>query len=186
MPKFPSFILLVVLVGFTAPALAQLQVNPYVGLATGNQSVALATPTDGLENYAGDRLLVGVDVLAGAGQWAPLAGLVYRPTTYESDAGEVFNYGHIYLPLGIAYRLLAADFDINVLLHGALAPGISFGDGMASGTCIDHGLNWLGRGGVTLYLGTVTLGGQFVHSFGEDGLIGSRGGTFVLTLGGRF
>ncbi len=125
-------------------------------------------------------------MLVGAGQLAPLAGLVYRPNSYESGAGEVFNYGQISLPLGLAYRILTADLDINLVLHAAVVPGFAFGDDTVAGNTIDHGLDWRGRGGVTLYLGTLTLGGQYLHGFAEDGLPGGRSGTFVLTLGGRF
>ncbi len=184
---FVRYLIVLLALGiFTTPASAQLELNPYFGLATGDQAVTLPSANDAPVSYAGDRFLLGVDVLVGAGQLAPLAGLVYRPNSYENEAGDVFNYGHISLPLGLAYRMLAADFDVNLVLHAAIVPGLAFGDDAVAGSAIDHGLDWRGRGGVTLYLGTLTLGGQYRYAFGQDRLPQGRSGTFVLTLGGRF
>ncbi|MCP9236430.1 hypothetical protein [Lewinella sp. JB7] len=177
----PAIILL-----FAAPASAQIEFSPYIGLATGDQSVELVRPTDNFDRYAGDRLLAGFDLLFGAGQLVPVAGLAYRPTTYEESGGEDFRYDRLTLPLGFAYRLLAADFDINVVLHAAALPGISWGDDSASGQTLDHGLHWGARGGLTLYLGTVTLGGQYLIDVGRSGPVGGAGTTFVVTAGGRF
>ncbi|MBB4079304.1 hypothetical protein GGR28_001924 [Lewinella aquimaris] len=168
---------------FTAPAFAQIEVNPYIGLATGSQEVQLPGPTDIFETYTGDHLLAGVDLLFGAGQLAPLAGIAYRPNTYENQAGRAYSDHRLSLPLGAAYRILAADFDLNLVFHAAVVPGMFWGDDPAGD---DRGVDWAARGGLTLYLGTVTVGGQYYWNLGEDPLEITRTNAFILTMGGRF
>ena len=186
MPVLRYLVFLFVWVVYTAPASAQLEFNPYLGLATGKESIQLTAPNDAVNTYHADRFMLGLDVLIGARKLAPLVGIQYHPSTYESGTAAGFRYDRITLPVGLAYRVLEADFDINIVFHAAVAPGLTWGDGEAAGMEIDQGFNWSARGGATLYLGTVTLGAQFVRHLPADGYRRLRAGTFMVTLGARF
>ena len=167
---------------------AQVELNPYVGLITGDRRVELIQPTDDVFVYEGNRLQLGVDALFGAGQLAPLAGLSYRMSSYESEqAAASFDYGRLRLPLGLAYRVLAADFDINLVFSAAIAPGLALGDDRTETVLlVDNRVDWRGRGAATFYLGTVTLGLQYGRTlFGSADALGPTG-DFVVTLGARF
>ena len=166
---------------------AQVELNPYVGLITGDRRVELLQPTDGVFVYEGNRLQVGVDALFGAGQLAPLAGLSYRMSSYESEQAASFDYGRLRLPLGLAYRVLAADFDINLVLSAAVAPGLALGDERTETVLlVENKVDWRGRGTATFYLGAVTLGLQYGQTlFGSADALGQTN-DFVVTLGARF
>ena len=166
---------------------AQVELNPYVGLITGDRTVDLVQPTDGVFTYEGNRWQLGVDALFGAGQWAPLAGLSYRMSGYESGQAASFDYGRLRLPLGVAYRVLAADFDINLVLSAAVAPGLALGDDRTETVIlVDNKVDWRGRSAATFYLGTVTLGLQYGQTlFGSADALGQTN-DFIVALGARF
>ena len=183
----PYFLSCFIVACATAFVSAQVELNPYVGLITGDRSVDLVQPTDDVFTYTGDRWHLGVDALFGAGQLAPLVGLSYRMSSYESEQAASFDSGRLRLPVGVAYRLLAADFDINLVLSAAVAPGLALGDERTETVILfDNDIDWRGRAAATFYLGSITLGLQYgqtlsapTHTFGPDN-------DFTLTLGTRF
>ena len=170
-----------------ATGCAQIEFNPYVGLITGDRTVDVVQPNDEVFSYKGDRLQLGIDALFGAGQLAPLVGLSYRTNSYDSEQAASINYARLRLPLGLAYRVLAADFDINLVLSAAIAPGLALGDERTETVVLrENSIDWLGRGGATLYLGSITLGLQYgVVLSANDHPLG-RDNDFALTLGARF
>ncbi len=171
----------------TATGSAQVELNPYVGLITGDRTIDLVQPTDDIFTYEGDRWQLGIDALFGAGQLAPLVGLSYRMSSYESKQAASFDYGRLRLPLGLAYRVLAADFDINLVLSVAIAPGLALGDDRTETVILfENNIDWRGRAAATFYLGSVTLGLQYGQNVSSPENSFGPNGDFTLTLGARF
>ena len=168
------------------PLSAQVEWNPYVGLLTGDREVYNTSALDVVNVYTGDRLLLGADALIGSGQLAPLVGLSYQPNSFEDALRNTFDYHHLQLPLGVAYRLIDPSWDINLLLSAAAAPRLTFGDESVREVLGDDGVNWLGRGGVTLFIDFVSLGFQYQYKFRDpEPGHGPRAAT-AITLGARF
>ncbi|WP_116125096.1 hypothetical protein [Lewinella sp. IMCC34183] len=173
-----------VLSGSALPA--QIEYNPYGGLLTGTERLTFVSPVDAVEVYESSDWVGGVDLLFGSGQWAPLAGVLYRAGSYDGPAGDGLAYHRLYVPLGVAYRLLTPDFDINLVPHVAIAPGLVLGDDTNLST--DPDLHWNGRAGVRLYLDFVSLGVDYLRAFTThfpDGS-GEKPGRLVLSLGLRW
>ncbi|WP_116107455.1 hypothetical protein [Lewinella sp. IMCC34191] len=182
MPLYRS-LLFGVLWLFAAPAAGQLELNPYVGLFSGENQLTLIGATDGLDIYDAQRYAVGLDVLFGAGQLAPTAGLLYRPGKYESRTAEDFTQHRLHVPLGLAYRVIAPDFDINLVPALAVVPGFRFGDGPAN----DQSISWSGRAGIRVYLDWFTLGVHYFRTFTDSFSTGEhREGRVLYTVGARF
>lgn len=163
-------------------AFSQVEYHVQTGLFTGTNEVALLSVDDAVDVYTGTRYVVGVETLFGSGQVAPLAGLLFQPGRYRSPTAEDFAFHRLYAPLGVAYRLLSPQFDLNFVPSVAAVPAISFGDG-AEG----EGLSWNGRVGAALLLDWFTLGAYYWRSFGDG--FGSKehsGGRALLTAGVRF
>ncbi|CAH0999308.1 hypothetical protein LEM8419_00606 [Neolewinella maritima] len=165
----------------------QVEINPYLGVLTGDRQIDLVQPADDVFTYTGDRLLLGADVLFGAGNLAPLVGLSYQFSRYETEQAPAFDYGHLRLPLGLAYRLLPADLDLNVVLTVAVAPGLSLGDDRTETVTFDQStIDWAGRGAVTLYLDLFTVGIQCMRGFSASGTTQELATYLGLTAGARF
>lgn len=165
---------------------AQVEWHPYAGLVTGDRAVTLTEPDDALTTYTGDRLLVGADLLFGGRSLAPLVGVAYQPNTYVTrDGDRSFAYHHLQLPLGVAYRLLPADLDLNLLLTAAIAPGLRLGDKDTETVLLDDkAIAWMGRGGIVLCIYSATLGVQYRHQLNTG--LPQRSGAWALTAGLRF
>ncbi|THH40457.1 hypothetical protein [Neolewinella litorea] len=165
---------------FLIPISGQVEVNPYVGFVPGKDRLST---TGG--DLKGSRYLLGIDALLGAGQLAPLGGLFYVQQRYEGGASGDFSYGRVHLPLGVAYRLLAPDFDLNLVPSLALAPGLTLGSDAAPDFMRE--LDWSLRAGARLYLDTVTVGVHYLLSLTDHYPEGKEDPAgVVLTLGARF
>ncbi|MGB3801627.1 MAG: hypothetical protein WA952_17555 [Lewinella sp.] len=161
----------------------QLEVNPYVGLFSGDNQLTLIGPTDGVDVYDAQRFAVGLDVLFGAGQLAPSAGVLFRPGRYESSTAETFSQHRLQVPLGLAYRVIAPDWDINLVPSLAVVPGFTFGDGPEG----NDPISWSGRGGVRLYLDWFTVGVHYFRTFTDTFAVGEhQEGRVLYTVGARF
>ncbi len=177
------FILLVYLYAGSASCLAQIEVNPYLGIFSGGNELRLFNDNDGLDVYEGQQYAIGLDALFGAGHLAPTAGLLFRPGQFESETAESFTLHRLHLPLGLAYRVLAPDFDINLVPSAAIVPGLVFGEGGD----LEHTLDWTARAGVRLYLDWFTLGAYYFKSFTDHYPSGEHEeGRMLYTLGVRF
>ena len=181
--RYPLFLTMLL----TASTLwGQLEFTPYLGVVLGDRAVLITEPLDELTAYTGDRLLLGADVLFGGGALAPLVGVAFQPNSYVSaDGTRDFRYHHLQLPLGLAYRLLPADLDLNLLLTAALGPGLRLGD-ESTGTVLldDAGVAWMGRGGILLYIYSATVGVQYRHQLNTG--LPQRSGQWAVTAGLRF
>ena len=162
---------------------AQIEYNPYVGLFAGENRIELLGPTDGLDVYEGPQYAVGADFLFGAGQLAPSAGVLFRPGRYESTTAESFTRHRLQLPLGLAYRVIAPDWDINLVPSLTVVPGLILGDGVGS----ERTLNWSARAGIRLYLDWVSLGVHYFRGLGDPLPRGEHEeGRMLYTVGLRF
>ena len=173
------------LLGFfltAGPVAAQVEWHPYAGLFTGGRSVERVAGNDAVVVYEGQRTAVGLEAQFGAGQLTPFGGLLYRPGAYRTGTDAGFDYHRLHLPLGVGYRLLSPQFDINLFPSVAVVPGLAIGDA-AEG----ESLSWSGRFGAGLYLDWFTLSAYYWHDF-TDALGGElpAGGRALLTLGARF
>ena len=169
------------------PALsAQIEYNPYAGILTGKERLRFTGPTDDVTVYESSDWVVGADLLFGSGQLAPLAGVFYRSGSYTAPGGEGLAYHRLHLPLGVAYRLLAPDFDINLVPSLAVAPGVVLGDD--TNLSNDPDIDWSGRAGAVLYLDFVTVGVDYLRSFTTHfaDADGEKRGRWLLTLGIRW
>ncbi|NJB86509.1 hypothetical protein GGR26_002277 [Lewinella marina] len=156
--RYPLFFLALLSL---SPLAAQVEVNPYIGYLLGEDRLTVGEGGS-VREFTGTRYAVGVDALLGARQLAPSGGLLYVHRKFSGDGGTDFSYGSVHLPLGLAYRVLPPDFDLNLVANLAVAPGWVAGGGTAPG--FEGNLDWSLRGGVRLYLDYVTLG---VHYFGS-------------------
>ena len=175
------FSLLLLFLG-TVPAAAQIEWHPYVGLFTGDRSVERGSGNDATVVFEGQRLALGLETQFGSGQLTPFGGVLYRPGAYRTDGDAGFDFHRLHVPLGLGYRLLSPQFDINVFPSVAVVPGLSFGDA-AEG----EGVSWSGRVGAGLYLDWFTLGLYYWRDFGDP--LGGElpaGGRTLLTAGARF
>ena len=178
-----SVLLLLSLLATAATGRAQIEYNPYVGLFSGDNRIELVGPTDGVDVFEGQRYAVGADFLFGAGQLAPSAGILFRPGRYESTTAESFTRHRLQLPLGLAYRVIAPDWDINLVPSVAVVPGLILGDGVGE----ENGVHWSGRAGVRLYLDWATLGVHYFRGFGDPLPRGEHEeGRMLYTIGLRF
>ena len=178
-----NFILsLLVLLLTAGPAAAQIEWHPYAALFTGDRSVERGGGADAVVVYEGQRTALGLETQFGGGQLTPLAGVLYRPGSYRTGTDAGFDFHRLHLPLGLGYRLLSPQFDINIFPSVAVVPGLPFGDAVEG-----DGLSWSGRFGAGLYLDWFTLSAYYWHDF-TDALDGEvpGGGRALLTLGARF
>lgn len=175
------------LVGCAPRLTAQVEFNPYGGILTGRESLRFVGPTDAVTEYGGRDWIVGTDLLFGAGQLAPLAGLLYRSGSLDGPGGESFAYDRLYLPIGVGYKLLSPDFDINLVPTLAVAPGLVVNDGTSFAD--DRSLTWNGRAGARLFLDFVSLGVDYLHDFSAPRFPeaeGERRGRWLLSVGLRW
>ena len=162
---------------------AQVEYNPYVGLFSGDNRIELLGPTDGVDVYEGPRYAFGADFLFGAGQLAPSAGILFRPGRYESTTAASFTRHRLHLPLGLAYRVIAPDWDINLVPSLAVVPGLILGDGVGE----ERRLDWGARAGIRLYLDWATVGVHYFRGFGDPLPEGEHEeGRMLYTIGLRF
>lgn len=168
------------------PAAAQIELNPYLGFSPGDDRLSLpATADNPAESFEGHRYFLGADALFGANQLAPLAGAVYVHQRYSGSGGTDFSYGRIQIPLGLAYRLLAPDFDINLVPSLAVVPGLNLGTSAAP--AFQRDLDVSLRAAVRLYLDDWTLGTQYWWNFTDHYPAGAETPAgWVLTAGMRF
>ena len=176
-------LLLLSLLAASAIGRAQIEFNPYVGLFSGGNRIELVGPTDGVDVYDGPQYAVGADFLFGAGQLAPSAGVLFRPGRYESPTAESFTRHRLHLPLGLAYRVIAPDWDINLVPSLAVVPGLILGDGVGEERAVD----WSARAGIRLYLDWASLGVHYFRGLGDPLPRGEHEeGRMLYTIGLRF
>lgn len=164
------------------PAAAQIEWHPYAGLFTGDRSVRRVTGNDAVVVYEGQRTALGLEAQFGAGQLTPFGGLLYRPGAYRTGSDAGFDFHRLHLPVGLGYRLLSPQFDINLFPSAAVVPGLPFGDATEG-----ERVGWSGRFGLGLYLDWFTLSAYYWHDFTEP--LGGElpaGTRTLLTVGARF
>jgi hypothetical protein len=177
--------LLLSLMALSPRLLAQIEFHPYLGLSV--QDVELRTTDAAGTNFSlpTDQYLGGLEAHLGRRLLTPLFGLSYRYLSADTDAlpeGGRLDYHVVSLPLGMAYRLLPADLDINLVPQLALLPTYSFLRGESGQT--DYGLGWSLRAATSVYLDWATLGLQYRYRLSDDGPQDRRG-ILLFTLGIR-
>jgi hypothetical protein len=146
---------------------AQVESHPYLGVSSTGRALQTVGPADAPLSLDTDQYLLGLDLHFGRRSLTPLAGLGYRLLTAEPGPDESLNYHVLSLPLGLAYRLLPADLDLNLVPHLALLPTYTWEtfDRGSAGYGLDVGL----RTGVSAYLHWATLGVQYRYRFTGEG-----------------
>lgn len=165
-------------------AAAQLEIHPYAGYLKAADDNRIELGDGVYVSHAVNRYLAGVDVHVGSRRLAPLFGLVYGRKKVALSAGDL-HFNRVWLPLGLAYRLRAADTSFNLVAHGAFVPGVT----LVSGKDLERGeteVNYRIRGGLLLYFDFITLGADYYYGFTDGQLEDTASGAFVLRLGGRF
>lgn len=176
LPRFAFFLLFAPL-----GLLSQVQYNPYAGLFAGDQSTSFVLDADGFVGADGRRYAFGADFLVGRNNLAPAFGVLYRPNRFESEEYAGRNFHELFVPLGLAYRLLPAALTYNIVPSLMAVPRLRFdnpsGDALA----------WGARAGLTLYIDWVTVGTHFYYDISDSGPgVDYNRNQWLISLGGRF